>query len=216
MEKKRVEFTSAQRAVLPGYRLLFNKKALRESLPPEIGFANINEDPEGEVEGILYEIADQHLQRLDESERYPEHYKRIDVEVQVEGQNVRCITYQAQPDKIAQGLVPSRNYLNHILAAKDFLSWQYYQALDKSQTYEGQCACCLKKCEITFVREQDRLYMLCQPCREARWIWSNACGRKLTVTEAGAIMTQLVIGKAGFNSVQELVAAAVAARIIDP
>lgn len=216
MEKKGVPCTSAEHAVLSGYRLLFNKKALRERLPPGIGFANINEDPDGQVEGILYDIMDEHLGRLDESERYPEHYMRIEVTVQSKGGSVRCATYQAQPDKIASGLKPSRNYLNHILAAKDFLSWQYFEALDKSQTFQGECACCLKTNEIVFIKEEDRLYMLCQPCREARIVWGDTLGRKLKVAETEAIMTQLVQGTSGFGSIQKLIEEAVAAKIIDP
>jgi hypothetical protein len=50
MEKKGVSFTKRQRAVLRGYRLLFNKKSLRARLPDRIGFANINEYGDGKVE----------------------------------------------------------------------------------------------------------------------------------------------------------------------
>lgn len=215
MKKKGVEFTSAQRAVLPGYRMLFNKLALREKLPEGIGFANINEDPESEVEGILYEIVDEHLGRLDESERYPDHYGRIEVTVQVDDQMFPCISYQAQPDKVAAGLKPSRNYLDHILAAKDFLSWQYFQALNKAQTFSGSCACCEKHSEVVFVREETDLHMLCQPCREARLVWGDAHGRQLAVAETQAIMTQLVQAGRGFASIQELIQAAVAENVID-
>lgn len=216
MQKKGVDFSSPKRAVLAGYRLLFNKKAMREKLPTGIGFANINEDSEGTVEGILYEINDEHLGRLDESERYPDHYTRIELTVKTDDGMVQCYSYQAQPDKIANGLKPSRNYLNHLLTAKDFLSWQYFQALDKSQTFEGECACCLKSSEVVFTKEGDRLHMLCQPCREARLVWGDARGRKLTVAETEAVMTQLVRGGGGFESVGKLIQEAVAAKIIDP
>ncbi|TWU24604.1 gamma-glutamylcyclotransferase family protein [Bythopirellula polymerisocia] len=216
MEKKGVRFSSCQHAVLPGYRLLFNKKAMRENLPPDIGFANINEDPTGTVEGILYDIVDDHLALLDESERYPDHYTRIAITVQTKDKLVPCTTYQALPDKIASGLKPSRNYLNHILSAKDFLSRQYFEALNKSQTYLGECACCLRKQEVVFIKEEDRLHMLCQPCREARLMWGETRGRRLTVAETEAIMQQLVKGSSGFPSIQKLIEEAIAAKIIDP
>lgn len=216
MEKKGVRFSSCQRALLPGYRLLFNKKALRERLPPDIGFANINEDPNGTVEGILYDIVDEDLTLLDESERYPDHYTRISITVQTNEKEVPCTTYQARPDKIASGLKPSRNYLNHILAAKDFLSRQYFEALDKSQTYHGECACCLNINEVEFIKEGDRLHMLCQSCREARLVWGDTRGRKLTVAETEAVMQQLVKGSSGFPSIQKLVEEAIALKIIDP
>ena len=138
MAKKCVEFTSRSRGKLTGYRLLFNKMALRERLPDGIGFANINDDPAGSVEGVVYDIVDDHIVRLDESERCPEHYTRMTVTVETEVGPVECLTYKAQPDKITDGLVPSRNYINHILAGRDFLSKQYVEALDQSQTSTGE------------------------------------------------------------------------------
>jgi gamma-glutamylcyclotransferase (GGCT)/AIG2-like uncharacterized protein YtfP len=216
MKRKGVSYTSRQRAVLRGFRLLFNKQAMRASLPTGIGFANINEHANGTVEGILYEIADQDLGRLDESERYPDHYDRIDVTVEADTGHERCFTYRAQPDKVCAGLKPSRNYLNHILAAGDFLSSQYYEALDKSQAYEGDCACCGKLTEVVFIKEDDRLYMVCQSCREARLVWGDVRGRAFTVVETGAVMKHLVLGGEGFSSMHELIREAIEARIIDP
>lgn len=214
MEKKQVRYSAAERALLDGYRLLFNKRSLRKNLPEGIGFANINEDSAGQVEGILYEIADEDLPRLDESERYPDHYTRIDITVKTQNATVPCFTYQAQPDKIETGLRPSRNYLDHILAARDFLSWQYFEALDKSLTFHDHCVCCEKTSEIVFVREGEDLHMLCQPCREARRIWGEVRGRKLTVGETRAVMTQLVLGRGGFDSIQKLIEQAIEENII--
>jgi gamma-glutamylcyclotransferase (GGCT)/AIG2-like uncharacterized protein YtfP len=216
MKRKGVSYTSRQRAVLRGFRLLFNKQAIRASLPEGIGFANINEDADGTVEGILYEIVDEDLGRLDQSERYPDHYDRTDVTVEADTGPERCFTYRAQPDKVVAGLKPSRNYLNHILAAGDFLSRQYYEALDKSQAYEGDCACCGKSTEVVFIREEDRLYMVCQSCREARLMWGDVRGRAFTVVETGAVMKHLVLGGEGFSSMHELIREAIEARIIDP
>jgi len=216
MQRKGVGFTSRQRAVLRGYRLLFNKQAMRASLPKDIGFANINEDAGGVVEGILYEIVDGDLDRLDRSERYPDHYDRIEVTVETDTGSLRCCTYRAQPDRVRAGLKPSRNYLNHILAAGDFLSRQYYEALDKSQAYEGDCFCCGKSTEVVFIKEADRLYMLCQSCREARLMWGDVRGRAFTVVETEAVMKHLVLGGKGFPSMNELIREAIAARIVDP
>ena len=216
MKRKGVSFTSRRRAVLRGFRLLFNKKAMRGNLPGDIGFANISEDADGSVEGILYEIIDDDLEPLDRSERYPDHYDRIDVSVETDAGHHRCCAYRAQPDKVCAGLKPSRNYLNHILAAGDFLSRQYHEALDKSQAYEGDCVCCGKLTEVVFIKERDRLYMLCQSCREARLVWGDVRGRALTVVETEAVMKNLVLGGKGFPSMNELIREAIAARIIDP
>jgi len=216
MERKGVEYTSRTRASLEGYRLRFNKMALRDRLPTGIGFANIDDDPEGRVEGILYDIADEHLEKLDASERYPDHYVRIEVTVESADGPRTCFTYQARPDKVAEGLRPSRNYLNHILAGGDFLSRQYYDALDESLTYEAECAVCRALGEVTFVRDGERLHMLCQPCHEARIVWGDVRGRKLSVQETEAVMTHLVRGGRGFPSLRELIREAIESKLIDP
>ena len=209
LDNKGVAVVSRRRAVLRGYRLLFNKKSLRERLPSSIGFANINENPDGSVEGVLYELAgDMDLERLDASERYPSHYTRLRIVVEVDGENEECWVYQAQPEMTADGLVPSRNYLNHILAGREFLSAQYLEALDQSQAYVCDCACCHRTGEALFVKEYDRLHTLCQSCREARLIWSEAFGRMLTISETELVMAELVIRGSGFASIAELISTA--------
>lgn len=214
LEEKRVAFTSRRRAVLRGYRLLFNKRSLRDRLPDSIGFANINECRDGTVEGVLYDLVAEHLPALDASERYPEHYDRVKVSVETESGVEECWAYQAQIGMVADGLVPSRNYLNHILAGREFLSQQYLEALDQSKTYRDDCACCHREREVMFVAEDDQLRTLCQPCREARIEWSAAHGRGLTVSETGAVMTQLVMNGPGFESIAELVKEAIERRLI--
>ena len=216
MEKKGVAFTSRMRAVLRGYRLLFNKKSLRERLPNVIGFANINECRECTVEGILYDIVAEHLTVLDDSERYPEHYDRIEVVVEADSGSENCWVYKAQRGKTADGLVPSRNYLNHILAGRDFLSRQYFDALDQSLTYKAECVACRSTREVLFVREKDHLHTLCQPCREARIVWGDARGRGLTVGETEAVMTRLVMNGPGFESIEALIKEAIARQLIGP
>ena len=216
LERKNVSVTSRRRAVLRGYRLLFNKKSLRERLPENIGFANINELPEGVVEGILYELStESDLERLDTSERYPTHYTRIRVVVEADGVKEQCWAYQAQPEMTADGLVPTRNYLNHILAGREFLSTQYLEALNQSQTYVCDCACCHRTGEALFVKEVDRLHTLCQSCREARLTWSDAFGRVLTISETESVMTRLVLRGPGFQSIGDLVAAAVERKLLE-
>jgi hypothetical protein len=69
---------------------------------------------------------------------------------------------------------------------------------------------------VVFIKENDRLYMLCQSCREARLMWGDVRGRAFTVVETEAVMKQLVLGGKGFSSMNELISEAIAARIIDP
>jgi gamma-glutamylcyclotransferase len=86
------------------------------------------------VEGVLYEIADSDLSRLDRFEGYPDHYDRLMIKVELdEGQKLEAIIYIAQPDKIAEGLKPSRDYVDHLLAARDILSKSYRRKLEAWQ-----------------------------------------------------------------------------------
>lgn len=215
LERKQVRFRSRARATLRDHQLRFNKKALRESLPDTIGFANVEPADGHTVEGVLYDIVEDDLERLDASERHPDHYERTDVVVESADGAVPCFTYRARADKTADGLVPSRNYLNHIIAARDFLSLAYFEALERSQTYEAPCTVCTSTREVVFLREGGRLWTLCQPCREARVIWGTTRGRDLTVAETAAVM-QLVHRRGGFESIRELIDEAVATRTIDP
>jgi len=214
MEQKGIEFTARQPVVLRSYRLLFNKQALRESLPPAIGYANISECEDGAVEGILYDLVVETLNRLDESERYPDHYDRVRIVVEADSGEQQCWVYRAQPAVTADGLVPTRNYLNHILAGREFLSQEYFDALDQSQTYTSDCACCRRSSEVFFVKEDLQLHTLCQTCREARVVWGDAINRRLTVAETATIMTQLVVNGPRFSTAEDLVTEAQARNLI--
>jgi len=134
MEKRGVTIFSMQRARLEGFRLVFNKISSGSS---NEGYANIVKDPDGAVEGILYEINDSDISKLDKYEGYPEHYRKIKVTVMLDnGQAVSAVTYVANPDKIRDGLKPSKEYLNHLLAAKDFFSPEYYKKLKATETID--------------------------------------------------------------------------------
>ena len=134
MEKRGVTIFSMQRARLEGFRLAFNKVASRRE---NEGYANIAKDPDGIVEGILYEIRDSDISKLDEFEGYPNHYDRINVTVKLNnGQEVCAVTYVANPDKTCDGLKPSRGYMDHLLAAKDYLSPEYFEKLKATETVD--------------------------------------------------------------------------------
>ena len=81
------------------------------------------------------------------------HYDRIRVVVEADSGEEECWIYKAQPEMTSDGLVPSRNYVNHILAGQAFLSQQYFDALDQSQTHTDNCICCGRVGEVLFVQE---------------------------------------------------------------
>lgn len=123
-----------EKAVLEGWRLEFNKIAKRN---PKEGYANIIKDPDENIEGVLYDLSEDNIKVLDGWEGYPLHYNKIDIKVKVEkGIVVPAIAYVAQPEKTKQGLLPSKEYLNHLLKGKSILSLEYYNKLENRETLD--------------------------------------------------------------------------------
>ena len=131
MKERDINFTSRQFAKLTGYVLAFNKKAKAGNYT----FANIKKSEIDCVEGILYEFPDNDILKLDKAEGYPYHYNKIEIIVFDKDENpIKAITYIAQKDKVVEGLFPTTNYINHLLAGKDILSNSYIEKLLNTQT----------------------------------------------------------------------------------
>ena len=134
MQERGIKFSRREDAILEGWRLEFNKVASRN---PKEGYANIEPDKETVVEGILYEIQNSDLEKLDIREGYPRHYNREKVKVKLDnGEEIETITYIAQLDKVRDGLKPSKRYLNHLLRGCDLLSKEYCEKLGRWETLD--------------------------------------------------------------------------------
>lgn len=177
MQRKGIAYSSRQRATLEDFRLRFNKRALRDRYPAGIGYANIDPSPGIRVEGILYDIAEESVNSLDASERHPDHYRRVRVVVQCEsGETVACAAYQAQRDKVASGLRPTRYYLNHLLTLQPFVSSAYFRQLRRTETFAAECTVCQSVEEVEFIRSDSSLEMLCPSCRQVSPLMGEVCG----------------------------------------
>ncbi|MBW1689895.1 MAG: gamma-glutamylcyclotransferase [Deltaproteobacteria bacterium] len=129
-----VEFSGRNRARLLGYRLEFNKISLEN---PDEGYANIVQFENGIVEGLLYEIREEDLSKLDEHEGCPDQFERIEVEVLSDSwQRVKAFTYGARPDKVKSGLKPTMEHIGHLLAAGNLLSESYRRKLSVWETLD--------------------------------------------------------------------------------
>ena len=133
--ERKISFSMRCAAHIYGYRLKFNKVAKDNALK---GYANIVVDDSGLVEGALYDIDMTSLPCLDKCEGYHEHYLHIPIKVLLpsDGKEVCAITYIANPDKIRDGLKPSKEYLCHLLAGKDVLSKGYFEWLQGTETLD--------------------------------------------------------------------------------
>lgn len=126
------------KAELPQYRLDFT----RYSTIRKCGVSDVVEDPSGSVRGVVYEIGDQDVARLDKAEGYEEgrptnSYWRRPITVikdGVAGDTVDAETYFAdqQPDPP----LPSQDYVDHIIRGARYweLPADYIAGLTKIPT----------------------------------------------------------------------------------
>ena len=135
MRERNIAYYERKAAHLNGYRLGFNKVAQCNA---RMGYANIVIDNTGLVEGALYSIEPRLLPKLDECEGYPLHYLKSAIKIVLPktGEEVCAITYIAQPNKVREGLRPSREYLSYLLDAKDILSTEYFKKLSETRTLD--------------------------------------------------------------------------------
>lgn len=124
LHARNVIFGNRRRATLKGYKLVFNKIA---SQGAGIGFANIVPAEGCEVEGILMDVGN--MEAIDGPEGYPTHYNKQKLKVECDGKERIAIIYVAQPDMQSNNLHPTQEYLNRLLAGKDFLSESYLNQL---------------------------------------------------------------------------------------
>ena len=114
---------------MAGVGLRFNKQAKDH---PDCGHANLVYAPAEHSEGVLYELVDATMiARMDRFERTPVNYSRELIRVQSVLGTIQAWTYFANPAVIRGGLLPSRDYLNHLLAGQAFLSEAYYRKLQQ-------------------------------------------------------------------------------------
>jgi gamma-glutamylcyclotransferase (GGCT)/AIG2-like uncharacterized protein YtfP len=118
------EFSIIGRGVLIDFRLAFNKKA-----QGKVGeaYANVMPSSGDSVEGVVYQFDE--IQKLDKPEGYPNHYDRKLMKISIGGETTEAWVYFAQESRIAEGLFPSKEYLEHLLQGKEYLSEDYWQLL---------------------------------------------------------------------------------------
>ena len=135
MKDREVNFSKRELAILKNYELCFNKQA---SSNPNEGYANLILKEGTATEGILYEIDESDIEKLDKWEASPNHYIKKTVKVKLpRGSEVDALVYIAQPDKIKDGLKPTTKYLNHLKEGRDLISKRYYNFIKSFDTLEA-------------------------------------------------------------------------------
>ena len=131
MNQRGLHVQSAQAGQLEGFALRFNKSSKHHT---GIGHANIVFAAKQQVEGVLYELeTNEEILKMDPFENAPINYSRDLVRVKVSGGMTQWAwTYFANPAVLQDGLLPSREYLDHLLAGESYLSKAYYEQLART------------------------------------------------------------------------------------
>ena len=125
-----LRFDRVRNAVLGSVRLSFDKQS-REHLRG--GHANLTFDRASRAEGVLYRLRDvREIERMDVFEAAPVNYSRDVVVVESDGERVAAWTYFANAAVVRLGLRPERQYLEHLLAGRDYLSPRYFAWLSET------------------------------------------------------------------------------------
>ncbi|MEX6502774.1 gamma-glutamylcyclotransferase family protein [Pseudomonas zhanjiangensis] len=112
---------------LPGFALCFNKRAMDR---PGCAYANIRHHRDGVVEGVLYRLAAlEEIGKLDPFEGTPIYYSRERLPIITANGVQPAWVYIANPAFRQEGLLPASDYLDHLLAGREFLSEAYWSRL---------------------------------------------------------------------------------------
>ena len=112
---------------LDDYHLVFNKMS-RDHVG--VGHANIQFRRGAVTEGVLYELASvEEIYKMDPFERAPWNYGREVVQIDHDEGSTWAWTYFANPAVIRTDLSPPLEYLDHLLAGREFLSGGYVEML---------------------------------------------------------------------------------------
>ncbi len=127
VEQRGLGFERAVGGRVSGLGLRFNKQAKEH---PDCGHANLVYAPGEVAEGVLYRlVTDDMIWRMDPFERAPVNYSRECIVVQSAAGPVVSWVYFANAAVQRNGLLPSREYLGHLLAGQPFLSAAYHARL---------------------------------------------------------------------------------------
>jgi gamma-glutamylcyclotransferase (GGCT)/AIG2-like uncharacterized protein YtfP len=132
MRARGLNFVKAEAAILPRFRLVFNKQS---HCKPSIAYANVQHASDHHVEGVLYTLAKaEDLDLMDHFEGTPVRYSRECVHVNTSSGPRSTWIYMANPAYINNNLLPESSYLAHLLAGRDFLSGEYIDMLTRHES----------------------------------------------------------------------------------
>jgi gamma-glutamylcyclotransferase (GGCT)/AIG2-like uncharacterized protein YtfP len=127
-----LEYEAAFSVSLSAFKLVFNKIPLDNGGREKLGLANIvpTTDNLGMLEGVLYEMPEENLKKLDALYHYPEEYQRKKMRfTKHDFAFVDGIVYFAQKDRTQNGLMPSKDMLKAYKGCRKILTKLYLSKL---------------------------------------------------------------------------------------
>jgi cation transport regulator ChaC len=126
LKGRSVNFLHAEHGALEDYALSFNKRSKKFF---DRGFANVTPSVGEHVEGVLYQVTEEDLLKLDKFEGCPTHYERVSLPIVAKTGLVTAYVYVAKKEWIVEGLKPTKEYLNHLMKGKEFFTEPYFNRL---------------------------------------------------------------------------------------
>ncbi|PIQ95775.1 MAG: gamma-glutamylcyclotransferase [Nitrospinae bacterium CG11_big_fil_rev_8_21_14_0_20_56_8] len=138
-KSKGFEYISKISVTLSAYRLVFNKIPTAPDAPEGLGWSNIEPTPNnaGMMEGILYEMDESFLPKLDEYYQYPKEYARKIMKVnRHDFILVNAIVYIAQTGRTKPGLRPDKATMKILKGLRKLHSMLYFSRLMNTPTLD--------------------------------------------------------------------------------
>ena len=132
MIERGVNFSKRYKGILENYTLTINKKSYKNS---KLGYANVKPEEGSFVEAVIYELPEKELLKLDKYEGFPLHYRKEELDVNVNGKMEKCVVYIAQLKwTVTMELKTNIGYKNYLLEGKDLLSSEYLKKINEIKT----------------------------------------------------------------------------------
>ena len=132
IKKTGIKYEAAFSVSLSAYKLVFNKIPVDNGGRENLGHANIVPIPDnlGMMDGILYEMLEENLPKLDALYQHPDEYQRKKMRfTKHDFQFVDGFVYVARKDRTKSGLLPSKEMLQAYKGCRKILNKLYLSKL---------------------------------------------------------------------------------------
>lgn len=139
MKEHGVEYNALFSVTLSGFKVAFNKIPIDNGGQEGLGLPNMvtTLDNLGSLAGVLYEMKDDFIPKLDEIYNHPDEYQRKTFRfTKHDFLMVKGFAYVARPEKTAPKLLPNKAMMKRIKGARKNLQTLYFYKLMSRPTID--------------------------------------------------------------------------------